>query len=362
MPTQAPGALPGFGAGPSARRLFWRIQLGGWLLFGVVFYLTVLPGSSFDPVRLLVFKLLWALTGVAVSTGLAYGYRALHLVGRSPWMALGVTTGAAAVAALLWVGALGGAALLLTGSTAMLFTATSFPFVAWNHVFILVAWSGGYLTLSLWQRSTAAARKSLEAMSLAREAQLEMLRYQLNPHFLFNAISSVRALIPAEPARARETLTRLSDFLRYTLTRRNGATVTVAEEAEIVTDYLAIEHVRYEDRLAARVDIDPRVADYRIPGFLLHSLVENAVKHGVPAGGRLEVDVRATLDGTRLCLEVSNSGTFTPDAAGTGIGLENVRARLAAMYPGRHTVAIGEGNGRVRAVVTIDLDADPRAG
>lgn len=359
MSAPPPGDPPGSSIGPSARRLFWRIQLGGWFVCGIVFYLTILPQSHFDPVRLLLFKLVWALTGVVVSTSLAVVYRWLRVVQRPPLVALGASAALSAAAALGWVGAIGGAAGLLTGSTEMLFTAATFPFVAWNHVFILMAWSGGYLSLSLWQRSTAEVRKSLEAMSLAREAQLEMLRYQLNPHFLFNAMSSVRALISADPPRARETLTRLSDFLRYTLTRRSGGTVTVAEEAEIVTDYLAIEHVRYEDRLEATVDIDPRAAEERIPGFLLHSLVENAIKHGVPAGGRLAIGVRADLEGTRLRLEVTNTGTFRPNAEGTGIGLENVRARLAAMYPGRHTLGITDTDGRVRVVVMIDLDGTP---
>jgi len=339
----------------AGRRMFWRSQLVGWPVFGVVFFLAVLPTTDGDPGRLLAFKLMWSLTGLLVSTMLAGLYRALRLAQRPPALALGAAAVVASTSGILWVLGLGAVARGM-GHPSMVYTDESLVFVGLNHAFILLAWSGAYLTLSYWRRFELEQRKSLAAMGLAREAQLEMLRYQLNPHFLFNAMTSVRALITENPAHARETLTRLSDFLRYTLTRRVGTTVSVAEEMQIIRDYLAIEKVRFEERLAVDVQLDPCAAEERIPGFLLHSLVENAIKHGALSDGALSVAVLADCSGQALQLVVTNTGRFAPPADLRGhLGLNNVRQRLAATYPGRHTFTVEQRGGLVEAMVAIDL-------
>jgi hypothetical protein len=180
---------------------FWRAQAGGWLLFGIVYFLALLPQSQFAAWRLLAFKVFWAATGVGVSTALAV----LYDQGRVPDRRLPAAVTIAAASSLMfgsaWVLGLGLLVSVMTGSTVMLYTANSFPFVALNHFLIILSWSLAYLTLSYWHRSQEDQRQSLAAQSAAREAQLAMLRYQLNPHFLFNAMTSVRALITEhEPA------------------------------------------------------------------------------------------------------------------------------------------------------------------
>lgn len=334
---------------------FWRAQAGGWLMLGIVYFLALLPQSQFSAWSLLTFKIFWASTGIGVSTTLAVVYDRGRVSDRRLPAAVAIAVASSLVFGSSWVLGLGSLVSLMTGSTVMLYTANSFPFVALNHFLIILSWSLAYLTLAYWHRSQEEQRKSVAALSAAREAQLAMLRYQLNPHFLFNAMTSVRALITEHPERARATLSRLASFLRYTLGNSSRATVSVAEEVQVVRDYLEIELVRFEERLDIDVSVDVAAAKERIPGFLLHPLIENAIKHGTSGGGALRVRVGAHMDAGTLRIEVANTGTL-PAAATTdpGIGVANVRARLARTYPGRHRFEIAQDGEWVRAVVKID--------
>jgi two-component system, LytTR family, sensor kinase len=337
-----------------APRTFWKAQAIGWVMFGLVYFLALLPASPFPPLNLLVFKLFWSGTGIAISTALAVTYDRMGVHARRLPVAVSIAVIVSLVFGSAWVLGIGTLVTAMTGTSNMIYTASSFPFVALNHFLIILSWSLAYLVLSYWQRSQEDQRKSLAALSAAREAQLEMLRYQLNPHFLFNAMTSVRALIIEHPERARTTLSRLSDFLRYTLGNRGGTTVTVTEEIATVRDYLEIELVRFEERLDVGVTVEPAAANERIPGFLLHPLVENAIKYGATSAGPLRVRVDARVEHGALILSVSNTGTYRPDTTeGTGIGVRNVRDRLEATYSGRGIFTIGQDGEWVRAIVTI---------
>ncbi len=335
-------------------RAFLLAQVGGWLLFGIVYFLALLPGSAFAWWRLLVFKVFWALTGVAVSSALAVVYHRARMTERHLTHAALMAAAGSLVVGSAWVLALGLLVSVMTGSTLMLYSAKSFPFVALNHFLIILSWSLSYLALSYAQKSQTDKRQSLAALGHAREAQLTMLRYQLNPHFLFNAMTSVRALIAEDPERARTMISRLSDFLRYTLGNSGGTTVSVAEELEVARDYLQIEQMRFEERLDIDVTMQSAASRERIPGFLLHPLIDNAIKHGNANGGALRVRVRATMEDGTLRVEVANTGRYVPDEKPSEkIGVTNVRERLAATYPGRHTFDIGQDGDWVRAIIKI---------
>lgn len=200
--------------------------------------------------------------------------------------------------------------------------------------------------------------QALRAEAAARDAQLRMLAYQLNPHFLFNTLNSIRALINEDRARAREMVTALSGYLRYALVERPLHVALLEEEVASVRGYLAIEQVRFEERLDARMEIDPAALRCEVPAFLLNPLVENAVKHGAAgtAGAPLVLRVEARLvQPDRLRLVVENTGGLNGRAGPGGIGLANVRARLEALHPGEHRIGIEEDDGRVR--VTVELPA-----
>jgi two-component system LytT family sensor kinase len=183
-----------------------------------------------------------------------------------------------------------------------------------------------------------------EIVQLAAEAELSALRAQLNPHFLFNTLTTIGQLIQEAPQRALETLYRLTGLLRAVLKRSDGTFVTLAEEMEIVRTYLAIEGARFEERLTVRIEVDDSLASLPVPPLVLQPIVENAVKHGIAPlreGGR--VIVRAEIEGEMLLLSVADSGAFVPERElarrrGTGIGLSNLERRLERYYGADATI------------------------
>jgi len=218
-----------------------------------------------------------------------------------------------------------------------------------------------FLAVDHWLQLRGQREKAREATALAQQAQLQMLRYQLNPHFLFNSLNSIRAMILREPERARQIVTELSEFLRYSLNGR-GHESTVGEEMQAIENYLAIQRIRFEEKLVVTVRVDPAVQAFVLPCFLVHPLVENAVKYGMETCEpplRLEIEVAALGPGLRI--RVSNTGRLMPAASavpggacdGTGTGLRNVAQRLELAFPRRHTFSVTEREGWVHAEIAL---------
>jgi hypothetical protein len=206
-------------------------------------------------------------------------------------------------------------------------------------------------------------RDESAAAKLAEEkTRLEMLRYQLNPHFLYNALNSIRALVFTKPPAAGEMVSQLADLCRVTLTR-NEEFGPVREEFEMLQLYLDMEKTRWREKLAVELELAPDAAAHRIPPFLLLPLVENALKHGRQStAGVLGLRLSARLqEGKTLVLAVANTGRWleagTSLAPSTGIGLENLRQRLQRYYPGAHEIVRREADGWVS--VTLELPAVP---
>jgi two-component system, LytTR family, sensor histidine kinase AlgZ len=190
-----------------------------------------------------------------------------------------------------------------------------------------------YLILA-FEASYEAERHSLEMESLARIAELRALRAQIQPHFLFNCLNAISSLTTSDPARAREMSVRLADFLRKTLRLSPSVSIPMAEELSLVDDFLAIERVRFGNRLRIIKTIGPEALRCTIPPLILQPLVENAVKHGIAhlvEGGEIEIAV--TRQGSRLMLVVLNPcDPERPRTTTSGMGLENVRTRLMSAY------------------------------
>jgi two-component system, LytTR family, sensor kinase len=251
------------------------------------------------------------------------------------------------------------------------------PFEGWdsyamavvNKTPVLLTWSALYLGIKHWQDLQAERERGLRSATLAKEAQLEMLRYQLQPHFLFNALNSLRALIAENPDRAREMVTELSGFLRYSLLPAGNGDVPLADEIASIRRFLAIEQVRFEERLQVEYQIEPAAESRRVPSFLLHPLAENAVKYGVrtsPAPVRLLV--AASTKGPALLIEIANTGRWCDNRAApdgpevsAGVGLANVRQRLEHLFPGRHSFDVTQDDGWVRARIEL-VAADGASG
>jgi LytS/YehU family sensor histidine kinase len=193
-------------------------------------------------------------------------------------------------------------------------------------------------------------------MQLAlREAELRALEAQINPHFLFNCLNSIRGLVVEDPQKAQDMITRFATLLRYNLNHDTRHTVPLAAEAEVVNDYLALEKARFEDRLRCQVTIDPAAASLLVPPMILQTLIENALKHGIgrlPDGGDLQI--RAAANNGTLVLEVENTGELTDSrSGGTQVGLNNIRERLRILYGDRASLSLQNRSGTVVARVEI---------
>lgn len=367
-----------------ARRGHVLLNVGGWLLFCVAMMIGVLDVLPWDVV--LATTPVYVLIGFLMSLLLGRAYDRLGAGPASFGRTLAITVAASYAAGVLWTVAYyyyrhHGAALvhsLVAGAPSSL---------AFRHDWILDgALVNGALPLLGWslvrlglQYNTALREQreqALRAVADARDARLRMLAYQLNPHFLFNTLNSIRALINEDRQRAREMVTALSGYLRYALVERPLHVALLEEEVASVRGYLAIEQVRFEERLDARVDVEPAALRCEVPAFLLNPLVENALKHGTvgTAAAPLVLRVQARLVGPdRLRLVVENTGRWAgrrdlagdEDAEGDGtlggLGLANVRARLAALHPGEHRLEIDATDERVRVVVELPARARAEA-
>src|SRR5258708_5297625 len=189
-----------------------------------------------------------------------------------------------------------------------------------NFFFLLTFWMALYLAIHGFRRRRLAEVQTLLLELVAQEAQLRGLRAQLNPHFLFNCLNSLRELIVEDPGRAQTMVTQLSGLLRYSLQSGQTEQVTMQEETQAVKDYLALEAIRFEERLQFAWSVDAEADQVLVPPMLLQTLVENALKHGVarlPQGGGISIHVR--IRDAQLELEVVNSGEITGQPTGQGI-------------------------------------------
>ncbi|WCT74371.1 histidine kinase [Sphingomonas naphthae] len=209
---------------------------------------------------------------------------------------------------------------------------------------LLAAWSALYYGINFYLLAEEQADRMQALEVQAASAQLAMLRYQINPHFLFNTLNSISTLVLLKQTdRANAMLSRLSSFLRYTLVNEPTGSVTLAQEVETLKLYLDIEKMRFEERLRTIFEIDPRVSTARLPSLLLQPLVENAIKYAVtPKEDGADIAVEARLLGggyeaARVVITVSDTGPGLNDAvprptSSTGVGLPNIRDRLAQAY------------------------------
>ena len=336
-----------------SKTTYWICQIGGWGAYSV---LALWLGSRSDG---------W---NPAIIAGFAvypfYSIVLTHLLRgemrRRQWVSLPL--GKMAVRLFLAALAIGLMQTLLIatvnlvfdGRHSLFFEPLSLLFTGLGTTWITTIWVTLYAVLTTKRHHRERETKLQLAL---REAELRALEAQLNPHFLFNCLNSIRGLVVENPAQAQDMITRLANILRYNLHRDIvNHTVPLASEVAVVGDYLALESIRFEDRLNVRFAIGPGTDQVPIPSMLLQTLVENALKHGIaplPAGGDLMI--RASLDRGSMMVEVENTGRLTePRADSTGVGLDNARERLRILYGDRASIKLrNREDGRVVATVLI---------
>ncbi|ASP28953.1 MAG: histidine kinase [Pseudomonadota bacterium] len=332
---------------------FWNLQLAGWGGATLLRAMSALANGQ-SPDRLVII-LIATITGFSLSLILAVIYG--QVIRQRPLVTWGSTALVLALATGVyafidsWVLQVAGAAT--DGNFASLFVGIYFI-----DLVLLGAWSALYYAINFFLQVEEQADRLERLEAQATSAQLAMLRYQLNPHFLFNTLNSISTLVLLKQSEtANAMLTRLSSFLRHTLVTQPGGKVTVAQEMETLQLYLGIEQMRFEERLRSDFRVEPDAAKAQLPAMLLQPLVENAIKYGVsPQEEGAEIAIVAQVVGPRLRVTVSDTGpgmTMNNIEAGlpavrptharrdsTGVGLANIRDRLAQAYGEEHRFEI----------------------
>ena len=235
---------------------------------------------------------------------------------------------------------------------------------------LLLACAGAVATYAAhWQerlssRFSEAARESEELQARLDQARLQALRLQLQPHFLFNTLNTITALVHRDPPSAERMVTGLSELLRSSLGTASEPEVRLDRELEVLRHYLDIQLVRFPDRLSVRFDIEPTARDAMVPSLLLQPLVENAIKHGITprvAAGHLQISVRRQDDTLLLAVRDDGVGTRSTKPILEGVGLGNARARLASLYGDQHRFEAGpRAGGGFDVTIEIPFHTEPR--
>ncbi|MDA9267489.1 histidine kinase [Salibacteraceae bacterium] len=221
------------------------------------------------------------------------------------------------------------------------YTRSDANLVTWGMLFFI--WSLIYFTYNFFQRFRKEEIKNLQLESAKNEYELRRLRDQMNPHFIFNAMNTIRALIDEDPSKAKRAVTQLSNVLRSSLQAGESDLIPLAKEIEIVKDYLEIEKARYEERLYVEWQIQPTTERVKIPPLLLQTIVENSIKHGIaqlPDGGKIFIE--SVADENAVDINIFNTGAYNPEATSdSSLGLENTRNRLNLSFGAKAWLTIG---------------------
>ena len=362
------------------RITFWQAQLIGWAGYCVVWFFASLPEYQARDATIgvaFVRVLIMTLCGLSITSGLRLIYKRLWSQSLSLPILVGVIVGLSFISGVLWG--------VVFESLKWPLNEAPFSGKEWfmfgrgllASSFLLFGWSVLYIGIKYSRLAQEQRERALLAEAMASKAQLQLLQYQLNPHFFFNALNTIRALIDEDPDRAREAITGFSEFIRYAMVDPSQQRLTLGDELASIQAYLDIEKIRFEERLIVSIEADQQAEDTQVPPFIVHPLVENAIKHGeLGRDGALQVRINIQKIQERLQITVANTGELEPDKedenyrasqadikvnghtngegghAG-GIGLANLRQRLDQLFGERHRFNLYGKEGWVYAEIEI---------
>lgn len=359
--TPVPKSL--FGIFSNKELTFWVFQLFGWAGYFVVRLFSGLT-NYYSPDEYWRMSIFSTLIGFILSIALRYIYRSFQ--GRSVGIVLLVT-------------------LSVSGSAGLLFSSIETSVAPWiledipprygiakfgNAILeatVLLAWSALYFSYHFYMNFQIQRENVLKANAMAHQAHLKMLRYQLNPHFLFNTLNAISTLVlEKETKYANNMLSKLSSFLRYSLVNQPTQRTPLDQELYALGLYLDIEEVRFEERLTIEYDVDERTHTALIPSLILQPLIENAIKYAIaPSINGGTIRIVSTVHHHKLFLAVEDDGPGIDDVnnitstTGSGVGLSNTKERLIQIYGDSHTFKVENlENGGLSVQITIPLERD----
>lgn len=345
-------------AKPNRDLLFWLLHIMGWSAYGISQYLGALLYSK--PVAYMKVIVTASLTGFLLTAPLRYYCRWLWRHGPAAMIGGGL--------AMAYLIALGMRAAI--NASYERWVEPEWPMEHWYEYFsgalsstyLCACWMALYFGVRYYESVQSQREAALRSSALAQEAQLKMLRYQLNPHFLFNTLNAISTLIlDNRNSVANGAVTGLSDFLRYTLDQDPMKKVTVAKEMDALNLYTNIEKMRFGARLVLNYQVHDEALDMLIPSLLLQPLIENAVKYAVSpreSGGR--IDITARIEGAYLHLAVVDDGPGIADPGrlinGRGVGIRNTRERLQVLYGDGSHVRVSNADPGLRVELTLPAE------
>ncbi|CAB0149986.1 Sensor histidine kinase YehU [Pseudidiomarina piscicola] len=324
-------------------RFFWVLQAAGWFGYALVSYIGSLMHEMRDIYVLII--VLGAYAGFLLTVPLRYLYR--RIWDSKPWLLVLIALAAAYVSASIWA--------VIDNTTYWEIYKFGFrPESNWFYFknttakfYIMLSWSGLYFGIKYYQMLQDEKQKALMATSMAHQAQLKMLRYQLNPHFLFNTLNAISTLILIkENELANRMMTKLSSFLRFSLDNEPIKKIPLAREVEALMLYLDIEKVRFDERLKVTIELDDDAEHALVPSLFLQPLIENSIKYAIAKmeeGG--EINVQAKREHEELVVIIADNGPGTKQPPADlvnkgGVGLANTRDRLQALYGKRYSFTL----------------------
>lgn len=339
--------------------LYILLQIGGWLSYILIALIFEIIRNQAINLKLVLTLLNVFIIGLIVSHGYRwvikkYNWAKLPLRLLIPRIFVSVITCSVAFQLLFIINS-----FLLYGENIKPALKDHYPdIISWSILFLM--WSVIYFAFQFFERYRQEEIKNLKWEATKNEIELNKLKSQLNPHFIFNSMNSIRALVDEDPKKAKKSVTQLSNILRNTLMMGRKKTVSMEEEYAIVQDYVELEKTRYEERLQFSSHIDPKSYTFQIPSLMIQSLIENGIKHGISkiaTGG--EIILTTEVRHQHLIIQVENSGHLNENAKPeTGFGIINTTQRLNLLYGKNATFEMRNSN-RNTVITKITLPNAP---
>ena len=322
----------------TTRYMYWGAQLIGWIVYAM---LLVFATYAQNPKDLTVWHYIKLTVLVVLAISLTHLMRNIFI--KYGWLDIKLPTllprviGISLLVSIVFAFVYEGFCYLIEIKTDNYKETTflNFYLEIFSVLILILFWNALYFTYHFFMKSRQQEMSNIKLEANRNEIELKNLRSQLNPHFLFNSLNSIRALIEIDPKEAKQSLTSLSNLLRKSLMHGKQNLITTSEEIEMISNYLELEKIRFEERLKIAWLIDETLHDFLIPPFCIQMLVENAIKHGISKlinGGEIQIKIGQTED--KVFFIVENTGTLGSDKD-LGIGIENTKRRLALQYKGK---------------------------
>lgn len=345
--------------------LYWKCQLLGWGLVSIYWAYTVYTRDDYG----VFYTLLNYILDASIGIFLTHMYR--RFVIRANWSNLPIKKLLLKVVPVIlllsflymeinnlkWHGFM----LFFFDKEYVLLTTLQY----WDPILItglrlMSIWVLAYHLYHYYQKEVVTAKENARLLVVAKQAQLDNLSAQLNPHFLFNSLNSIKSLVIENPNNARRSIDLLSDLLRSSLYEKDKDLISIKEELSLVQDYIELEKMRFEERLQLEVAIDNSLNNFKIPTLSIQLLVENAIKHGIDSiveGGIIQLSIEKNKDTVQII--VQNPGKLKNKTKSSGLGLKNLQERLAIQYKGTATFKLSEIDKKaVSAIITLPIIAN----